>query len=80
MKTFRIDEEGVGQVEYCVLKCPGCASVFRHDLGANSFGKPIKNRMCLVCGQKVPIDDKHCLNFDPMRGCFDAVFKPADKI
>jgi len=77
MKTFWIDEEGVGRVEYCVLKCPLCGNSFRHDLSANSFGRPIRNRDCLVCGAKVPVDDRHCLDSDPMRGDFRAEFKSA---
>ena len=77
MRTFRINEEGVGQVEYCVLKCPACGSVFRHDLAINTFGKPIKNRACLVCGGKVPVDDFHCLDQDPMAGQFRSEFKSA---
>jgi len=76
MKTFKLTEEGVSyQIEYCVLKCPACGSVFRHDISLNSFGKPIRNRDCLVCGGKVPVDDLHCLDHDPMAGSFKAEFK-----
>jgi hypothetical protein len=78
MKTFRMKEEGVSNlVEYCVLKCPACGNVFRHDMFVDSFGKPVKNRMCQVCGEKVPVDERHCLDHDPRLGDFSADFKSA---
>jgi hypothetical protein len=77
MKTFRINEEGVGQLEYCVVKCHECGTVFRHDFSVSSFGKTIKNRMCQVCGAMVPIDERHCLDHDPMVGQFRLEFKAA---
>jgi hypothetical protein len=80
MKKFTMQEEGVGLVEYCVLRCPVCKYVFRHDLTVNAFGKPIKNRMCPICGEKVPVDDLHCLNDDPMRGDYKAEFRKAGEI
>jgi hypothetical protein len=80
MRTFRLSEEGAGQVEYCVLRCPVCGGIFRHDVGANSFGKAVRNRMCLVCGAKVPIDDAHCLDQDPMSGQYASGFKSAKDI
>jgi hypothetical protein len=78
MKTFRMSEEGVsGLVEYCVLRCPTCGNVFRHDMSVDAFGKRVKNRMCQVCGEKVPVDDFHCLDHDPRAGAFTAGFKSA---
>jgi len=67
----------VGPVEYCVLKCPFCGCVFRHDVSAQSFGHTIRNRMCQVCGGKVPVDERHCLDDDPMRGQYKVEFKSA---
>ena len=80
MKTFQMNEEGVSSnVEYCVLKCQGCGTVFRHDF-SQAFGKTIKNRMCQVCGEMVPVDDRHCLEHDPMVGSFKAEFKSAKDV
>ena len=50
--------------------------MFRHDF-SQAFGKTIKNRMCQVCGEMVPVDDKHCLDRDPRLGSFGAEFKSA---
>ncbi len=80
MKTFKLDEAETGKVEYCVIRCHKCKNVFRHDINLGSFGKPMKNRMCLVCGEKVPIDEFHCLDHDPMRGEWEASFKSAKDI
>ena len=74
-------EEGASEsLEYCVLRCPHCRNIFRHVLSAQTFGKPVKNRMCIVCGAKVPVDDMHCLDRDPMNGEYDAEFTSADNI
>jgi hypothetical protein len=81
MKAFKINEEGSPiPVEYYVVKCHICGSVFRHDSGMGSFGKPIRSRVCLVCGTKIPIDDQHCLDHDPMRGEFKAEFKTGNEM
>lgn len=79
MKTFRMSEDGVSaQVEYCVLRCPACGSVFRHDLNLGAVGgRRIKNRACQVCGGTVPVDDRHSLDQDPMAGQYKAEFKTA---
>jgi len=77
MKIFSMEESSAGSVEYYVLRCGKCGNTFRHDVTLGSFGKRIKVRMCLVCGDKVPIDDKHCLDHDPMNGRYDADFKSA---
>lgn len=81
MKTFRMQEEGVSSlIEYCVLKCPLCGTVFRHDMTVDAFGKPVKNRMCQVCGGKVPVDERHCLDHDPRAGTYMAEFKSASDL
>ncbi len=79
MKTFKLEDD-TRSFEYCVLKCPACASIFRHDLTLDAFGKHIKNRMCHVCGFKVPVDDRHCLDKDPMLGEFRCEFKSAKEV
>ena len=72
-----MSEEGVSNmIEYVVLKCPACGTIFRHDLALGAFGgKPIKNRMCQICGEKVPVDDRHSLDHDPMAGQYKVEFK-----
>ncbi len=78
MKTFRLnDEDAGGTVEYCILKCGVCGNIMRHDIRLGSFGKSMKNRMCIVCGEKIPIDDDHCLDKDPLIGDYKAEFKSA---
>lgn len=79
MKTFKLNDEEVS-IEYCILKCDVCKSIFRHDMKLGSFGKPMKNRMCYVCGAKVPIDDAHCLAEDPLTGKYSAEFKTANNL
>lgn len=78
MKTFKDGESS--QSEYFVLKCPKCKSVFRHDISLGFFGKPMKKRMCIVCGDKVPIDEAHCLDHDPMAGQWSASFQSANEL
>ncbi|MBU0761469.1 MAG: hypothetical protein KKD39_00440 [Candidatus Altiarchaeota archaeon] len=77
MKTFKIEEEGIGTVEYCILRCDVCKNIMRHDIRLGSFGRMMKNRMCIVCGEKIPLDEMHCLDTDPMAGTHTAEFKSA---
>jgi hypothetical protein len=72
--------EGDVSSQYCVLRCPQCHHVFRHDIKLGAFGgKPIKNRMCQVCGGMVCLEKCH-LDHDPLIGRFNAEFKRGDEL
>jgi hypothetical protein len=79
MKSFKLTEDDSTIIEYYILRCEVCKSLMRHDISLGSCGKPMKNRMCIVCGTTIPIDEKHCLDHDPMAGQYSAEFKTADE-
>ena len=78
MKSFKMTEEDMSEdIEYYVLRCSKCGALLRHDIKLGAFGKPMKNRMCQICGEKIPIDDEHALTEDPLQGMYSVDFKSA---
>jgi len=65
MHEFRISGEGIGSVEYVVLKCPSCGRIQRFMHRQECFGKVPKNAGCKQCQKAIPIDESS-LDRDPL--------------
>lgn len=63
MHEFRIMGEGIGSVEYVVLKCPVCGRIQRFMHRQECFGKVPKNAGCKQC-QKAILIEENCLDSD----------------
>ncbi len=63
MHEFRITGEGIGSVEYVVLKCPACGRIQRFMHKQECFGKIPKNAGCKQC-QKAILIEANCLDLD----------------
>jgi phage FluMu protein Com len=65
MHEFRITGDGIGSVEYVVLKCPSCGRIQRFMHRQECFGKVPKNAGCKQCQKAIPIEE-NCLDNDPL--------------
>jgi hypothetical protein len=65
MHEFRITGEGIGSVEYVVLKCPSCGRIQRFMHRQECFGKVPRNAGCKQCQKAIPIEE-NCLDSDPL--------------
>ena len=65
MHEFRISGEGIGSVEYIVLKCPSCGRIQRFMHRQECFGRVPKNAGCKQCQKAIHIEE-NSLDNDPL--------------